>query len=40
MSRIPHTEYKNIKAIRKEIAQEVIRSDRFKKISPTLKGIL
>ena len=36
VSRIPHTEFKNLKAIRKEIATEVIRSDRFKKISPTL----
>ena len=37
VSRIPHTEYKNIKSIRKEIAGEVIRSERFKKIVPTLK---
>ena len=37
ISRIPHTEYKNLKNIRKEIASRVIRSERFKKINTTCK---
>ena len=37
ISRIPHTEYKNLKNIRKEIASRVIRSERFKKINTISK---